>query len=76
MITHPDFKFYVDVESLYDHETHELIYTDKFVAITLYECCYAMWDVSSGGNISGGELWKCGDRWKLTQSAIDMILAQ
>ena len=30
------------------HETHALIYTDGVVAITLNECCYAMWHLTDG----------------------------
>ena len=34
-------------------QTHALIYTDGTVAVTLYECCYAMWSVKSGKYLGG-----------------------
>jgi len=52
-------------------ETHALIYTDGCVAITLYECCYAMWHVKDG-SLGGGALWKKGE-WKLSETAIAEI---
>lgn len=42
-------------------ETHALIYTDGSVALTLYECCYAMWQLRSGewlgGELQGKTYW-------------------
>lgn len=65
---HPDYKFPVDVEGVDSPDTleklghsmypeyHALIYTDGYVAVTMYECCYAMWSVESGAWL-GGFLW-------------------
>jgi hypothetical protein len=41
-----------DVRSLFG-ETHALIYTDGYIAVTLYECCYAMWSVRDGKCLGG-----------------------
>lgn len=82
---HPDYKFPVEVEFVgvkpllpdwddsYGNQTHALIYTDKFIAITLYECCYAMWYVRSG-KYGGGSLWD--KEWKLNDASIKKILNQ
>ena len=41
-------------------ETHTLIYTDGTIAVTLYDCCYAMWHLSTGW-LMHGTLWTKGD---------------
>jgi hypothetical protein len=53
------------------HETHALIYTDGAVAITTYECCYAMWDLSTG-LLDGGSLWERRS-WRLTGESLEKI---
>jgi hypothetical protein len=45
-------------------QTHALIYKDGGVAVTLYECCYAMWHLYDG-KVAGGSLWEKG-HWVLT----------
>lgn len=37
----------------YRNETHALIYSDGHVAVTLYECNYALWSVRSGDCLGG-----------------------
>lgn len=49
------------------HECHALIYTDGIIAVTLYECCYAMWTVKDG-KLVGGHLWEKGE-WLLCEAA-------
>jgi len=53
---HQDYKFPVKIEQAEtDHDpwlreypqTHALIYTDGHVLVTMYECCYAMWDLTT-----------------------------
>lgn len=41
-----------EVRSLYK-ETHALIYTDDSVALTLYECNYAIWSTETGECLGG-----------------------
>lgn len=48
-------------------EIHALIYSDGYVAVTMYEHCYAMWHVDDG-LLVGGSLWDKGE-WKLTDAA-------
>lgn len=59
-------------------ETHALIYTDRNMALTMYECCYAMWALRDGRCL-GGALYQ---RWvnphapgshKMTQTSINKI---
>lgn len=40
-------------EGEYAEEQHALIYSDGFVALTLYECCYFIWSVDSGNPLQG-----------------------
>ena len=81
---HPDYKFPVLVvfqpepgveydrdEEWAWQETHALIYCDGNIAVTMYECCYAMWYVRDG-MIAGGSLWK-KDRWRLSDLALQQI---
>ena len=53
-------------------ETHALIYTDGYVALTIYECTYAMWSLKDG-SIRAGQMWKKGD-WKLADESITKIM--
>lgn len=41
-------------------ETHALIYSDGYIAVTLYECTYAMWSLADG-LIKAGQMWKKGE---------------
>ncbi len=52
-------------------ETHALIYSDGYIAVTIYECCYAMWNLNNG-HIKYGSLWKTGE-WRMAQASIDEI---
>lgn len=49
------------------NQTHALIYTDGSIAVTMYECCYAMWYLKSG-ELAGGSLWEKGE-WKLSEES-------
>jgi hypothetical protein len=53
-------------------EQHALIYTDGHVALTLYECCYAIWYVRDGEWL-GGSLDRKGVR--LTEESLEKIRA-
>jgi hypothetical protein len=55
-------------------QTHALIYTDGSIALTIYECCYAMWYLRDG-EFAGGSLWKKGE-WKLSCETIQRIVEQ
>ena len=52
-------------------ETHALIYTDGCIAVTTYECCYAMWSLVDG-KIEAGNMWK-KSTWKLADSSLKKI---
>lgn len=52
-------------------ETHALIYCDGSVAITMYECCYAMWYLHRN-EFGGGSLWNKG-AWRLTEESLKEI---
>jgi hypothetical protein len=54
-------------------ETHALIYSDGYVAVTTYEHCYAMWHLRNG-MLAGGSLWKMGE-WKLSKESSEKIRA-
>jgi hypothetical protein len=83
---HPDYKFPVKVEYCgkeipvdkyeYSREDHALIYTDGNIAVTIYECCFAMWTLNGSkrdqGKCCGGHLWAKND-WKLTDESIEKI---
>lgn len=49
------------------HQSHALIYADGCVAITLYECCYAMWYLRKG-EFGGGSLWS--KDWKMSEESM------
>lgn len=57
--------------SHFNHQTHALIYTDGFVALTIYECCYAVWSARRG-DLIGGSLWNKKE-WQLTKESIEKI---
>lgn len=55
-------------------QTHALVYCDGNVALTLYECCYALWHVSRDGKLlHDSTLWKRGD-WRLTEASVAKII--
>ena len=77
---HPDYKFPVDVAPTQNldvnpmgEETHALIYTDGYIAATIYECCYAVWD--NRGRLLYGCLghWKEG-AYRLSDASLTKIL--
>jgi len=55
---HPDFKFQVLVinKETGINEYHALIYTDGYIAVTMYEYCYAVWYINKN-ELLGGSLW-------------------
>lgn len=55
----------------FSRETHALIYCDGSVAVTMYECCYAMWYVRDG-SLAGGSLWPAKE-WKLSDKSLAEI---
>lgn len=79
--SHPDYKFPVDVYYLgpneeiqekCSYERHALLYTDGYVAVTMFEYCYAMWSLQSG-KLVGGILWQ-KDEWSLSKDSCDRIV--
>lgn len=46
-------------------ETHALIYTDGHIALTMYECNYAVFNLSTG-MISSGPFWMRRKEWTLS----------
>jgi hypothetical protein len=82
MENHKDFKFYIytkyigpeikDDLSIYAKpEEHELIYCDGYIALTLFEYCYATWNAKTG-TLTGGNLWNKGE-YVLTTCSIKDI---
>lgn len=49
-------------------ETHALIYTDGNIALTMYECCYAIFSLASGMIVSGPSWLKKG-YWTLSSDS-------
>ncbi len=76
---HPDYKFPIEVEYIggepefdgFPTETHALIYTDGSVAVSLYECCFAMWYLPSG-TFGGGAIWGSG-KYRITGESLAKI---
>lgn len=52
-------------------ELHALIYSDGHVALTLYECTYALWSLSDG-LIRAGQMWRKGE-WRLNMVSVELI---
>lgn len=86
---HPSYKFPVEVAYCgpeppadldeiskacdFGSQSHALIFSDGAIALTLYECCYAMWRLSDGSFMGAASvLWKKGE-WKLTPEALAEI---
>lgn len=61
-----------DLVRRWKRETHALIYTDGAVAVTLYECCFAMFHVKDKGELAGGSLWKPKE-WRLSAEDVTKI---
>ena len=54
-------------------ETHALIYTDGSIALTMHECCYAIFGLRSG-LLDSGSLWKKKE-WRLSEDSIQKVQA-
>ena len=52
-------------------EDHALLYAGKTVALTVYECCYALFSLQDG-RVLRGSLWTEG-HWYLTPEALEKI---
>lgn len=52
-------------------EVHALIYSDGHVALTLYECNYALWSLADG-LVRAGQMWKRSE-WRLNALSIAQI---
>jgi hypothetical protein len=76
---HPTYMFPIDVEftgvkpadlpdwdTSYRNERHALIYVDGTVALTLYECCYTLWNIQSGSCLRGKPWIQQG--WRITEA--------
>jgi hypothetical protein len=79
---HPDYKFPVQAEwtgpddewtddPRGKRETHALIYTDSFIAVTMHDAGYAMWLLRKGGVQVGGR----DPHWRLTAASRDEVIA-
>ena len=80
---HPTYKFPVDVEftgekpkldewdDSFSTETHALIYTDGYIAVTLYEYTYATWSLLDGTCL--GSRFHQEPGWKLSDDSIEKI---
>lgn len=85
---HPDYKFPVEaeyigtanegnvrdiVEDYIYNEMHALIYSDSSMALTIYECNYAIWSLRTG-KVIGSKYNKIGE-WKLSDESLVKIKA-
>ncbi len=57
----------------HNKETHALIYSNRSVALTLYECCHALWNLKRG-EVMHSSLHKPKE-WKLTDESLEKIRA-
>lgn len=75
---HQDYLFPVVVEFVgvvpphamtceYQPELHALIYSDGFVALTLYECRYHLWSVTTGKPLRGS------DEYRISQASLEEL---
>jgi hypothetical protein len=73
LMTDSEGKSYSDAHlaEVLSYEEHALLYCDGYIAVTIYECCYAMWNVADG-SVQGGSLWDKGN-WKLTDESLEKI---
>lgn len=62
-----------NVVCVQDQELHALIYTDGNIAVTMYECEYFTWLISSGGREYKIESTR-EIGWKLTETSIRNVL--
>ena len=94
---HPDFKFVIkaisydesdkSINDCYNPEDganfeyHALIYTDGSIAVSLYECCYAVWNLYAhrrgdktyvAGTVRVGSLWS-DMAWHLNAQSLENI---
>jgi hypothetical protein len=86
---HPDYKFPIKIEwtnlsedilndpseiNEWHPEHHAVIYCDGYVALTLYECCYSMWYLSSGTDKSfRSKKQKIEPYQKISDEALEML---
>ena len=54
-----------------ENEVHALIYTDGTIAVTLYECCYAVFYLKTG-KVMFGNLWEKNE-WELSKDSLNKI---
>lgn len=57
----------------YKSEIHALIYYDSYIAITLYECWYAMWSIKTG-QLFGGSHWDANE-YMLSNESREKIIS-
>lgn len=57
--------------SMFNHQYHALIYTDGFVALTIYECSFAIWSARDGYCL--GSQYHKNKEWQLTKESIEKI---
>lgn len=55
-----------------ESETHALIYCDASIALTLYECCYAVFNLHTG-MVNSGPMWLRKKQWCLAGHSIEEI---
>jgi hypothetical protein len=75
---HPSYKFPISVKYTdnYDGDiktvidNHALIYVDKYVALTIYECCYYLWHLKNRTLLYP----KCTDDYQLTEESFLKII--
>lgn len=54
------------------HQTHAVVFADRCLVLTMYECCYALW--GAGGRLLYGSLWKDDGTWKLDLESLQQGL--
>lgn len=54
-------------------QDHALLYTDGSVALTMYECCYALFSLRDG-RLMCGSLWEKG-HWHLSPESLEKVRA-
>lgn len=62
-----------DWDSSYEPETHALIYTDSCVALTMYECTYCLWSVSTNRLIHS-DFGMIDKNWRLSAESLKKVI--
>ena len=57
----------------YQPQSHALIYTDGCIAVTLYECVFAVVYLRNN-KVEHGSLWK-NEKWRLKEESLKKVLA-